>query len=452
MRKLLLFLACLPLFAQSVQQRATIRGIAGQGFHGPITIIDGYGTVVFSSTVANLGSPSTYSQWIVQDAANTTTCTTGGGSSVNFCVASGTTGGSWSVLFNIPTSAAGITAASVQNNTYTAYVDTGSASAYAITASPTPTVGSGTAFSVLIATGNTNTGASTLSVNGTSTAVRKKTASGLAPTVAGDIVQGQWYDFRFDGTYWQVSASTSSGGGLGVLPIYGVEVSGITAPAAGTMGVYAGMDGIAHSLDGASRTSSMVADKVCASNNWMYTVTAGALSCSPISSTQLSDALTLLGGMSTVANLPNASLYPNRYWLVLDGVSPTDILTGGGKFLVLIQGNSGGTNWVVQQNAHAVVGLEGVGTAPVIANTTGTVALTSGTNLTGKITSSTSGTVAFTMTLAGVAYTNAWACTFSDLTTPTNSVHITAATGTVLTVAGTTTTSDVILYSGCTGY
>ncbi|CAN5950541.1 unnamed protein product [Sphagnum jensenii] len=95
----------------------------------------------------------------------------------------------------------------IQQNAYIYATDTGAANAYAVALSPVPTVIAGS--NVLVKVANTSTGASTLAVNGTVTAIRKKTSAGIAAIAAGDLVAGQVYRFDFDGTYWQTSGSAA---------------------------------------------------------------------------------------------------------------------------------------------------------------------------------------------------------------------------------------------------
>jgi hypothetical protein len=357
-------------------------------------------------------------------------------------------------LFNIPTTSAGITASSVQQNIYTAYADTGSPNAYAITATPAPTVISGSAFAVLIKAGNTSTGAATLSVNGTVTAIRKKTPTGLAVIGANDLIAGQWYDFRYDGTYWQVSPSTSSGsGGSGVLPISGSESAAPAAPASGTLTAYAATNGALQTIDGSSVHSSTVINYTCPTNQWTTTIVNGVYGCSQPSSLQLSDVATNLGGISNIASLLTTGIYANRFWFVTNGTTPTDITTGTGNFFNVLQGNSGGTAWVPQVLSYGVNAIVGDSAIPTRTNNTGTVAIVTGsTNVAGTLTSSTTGAINFTLTWSLIAYPHRAVCFFTDETTPSDFVTTVSATTGGLTAAGTVTTGDVISYACPAGY
>jgi hypothetical protein len=92
------------------------------------------------------------------------------------------------------------TIAGVQEESYTAAADTGSANAYAVTLSPAPTVG---AYSeIVFKAANANTGVSTVTVNGTSYPLTK---NGSEPLVLGDISVGQIVTAKYDGTNFQAS-------------------------------------------------------------------------------------------------------------------------------------------------------------------------------------------------------------------------------------------------------
>jgi hypothetical protein len=101
-------------------------------------------------------------------------------------------------------------------------IDTGTANAYAVALSPAVTLAAGDELRLKAA--NTNTGASTLAVNGgTATAIKKESASGLIDLASDDIRAGQIVVLVYDGTLWQwvgggsgvgtaVGASSTSGG------------------------------------------------------------------------------------------------------------------------------------------------------------------------------------------------------------------------------------------------
>lgn len=105
----------------------------------------------------------------------------------------------------------GVTASQIQQESLIYAADTGSANAYAISQSPSPTLTAGSIAVFKVA--HTNTGASALAVNGGSAiTVKKESASGLADLVAGDWQAGQVVVVIYDGTYWQwVSGAGSSG-------------------------------------------------------------------------------------------------------------------------------------------------------------------------------------------------------------------------------------------------
>ncbi len=102
----------------------------------------------------------------------------------------------------------------VQQQSYVCANDTGSANAYAISLSPTPSVG--TYSQACFKAANSNTTASTLAVNGGSAIAIKKWSSGsLAALSIGDITANQIINVEYDGTQWVVlsGGGTSSGGG-----------------------------------------------------------------------------------------------------------------------------------------------------------------------------------------------------------------------------------------------
>lgn len=79
--------------------------------------------------------------------------------------------------------------------------DTGSANAYAIALAPAPaSLVAGMAVRFLA--GNTNTGASTLNVNGLG--AKALTLRGSVALLAGDIQAGAMVEVKYDGTQWQV--------------------------------------------------------------------------------------------------------------------------------------------------------------------------------------------------------------------------------------------------------
>jgi hypothetical protein len=102
----------------------------------------------------------------------------------------------------------GATIPSVQQAAYTYAADTGTANAYAVALSPAPTIvaGSVVRFKAL----NSNTGASTLAVNGgTATALDTQAVAALP---SGAILAGGLYEAEYDGTEYQLLTSSASGG------------------------------------------------------------------------------------------------------------------------------------------------------------------------------------------------------------------------------------------------
>jgi hypothetical protein len=92
-----------------------------------------------------------------------------------------------------------VTPAQVQQEAVTAATDIGTANAYAITLSPAPTIGAYSRVQLIAA--NANSGASTVTVNSTTYAIKKQVSVALA---LGDILAGQMLDLMFDGTNFQM--------------------------------------------------------------------------------------------------------------------------------------------------------------------------------------------------------------------------------------------------------
>ena len=113
-------------------------------------------------------------------------------------------GTSWdNVTPALPSSA--ITAIQQQSFIYAA--DTGAANAYVVSLTPSPTLAAGSA--VLFKAANTNTGASTLNVNGGgATAITKV---GSTPLSGGEITAGQIIFVTYDGTEFQIIGGAGSG-------------------------------------------------------------------------------------------------------------------------------------------------------------------------------------------------------------------------------------------------
>jgi hypothetical protein len=106
------------------------------------------------------------------------------------------------------------TKSGVQQDSYIYAADTGSANAYAITLTPTPTIVAGS--TALIKVANANTGASTLAVNGGSaTAIKKESATGLVDLGSSDWRAGQIVGVVYDGTVWQWASGGSGLSGSG---------------------------------------------------------------------------------------------------------------------------------------------------------------------------------------------------------------------------------------------
>jgi len=103
--------------------------------------------------------------------------------------------------------AAAATKVGVQDESYTYAADTGTANAYAVTLSPTPTLVAGS--KVIFKAAHANTAASTIAVNGGSPInIYKKTNSALA---AGDILLNQIIELTYDGTNFQLLGDGATG-------------------------------------------------------------------------------------------------------------------------------------------------------------------------------------------------------------------------------------------------
>lgn len=135
-----------------------------------------------------------------------------------------------------------ITVTQVQTN---AVVNCGTfgGTANALTASLSPAIAAYTARMRVLGTAAASvTGASTIVLNGIASpvSVRKKLASGLAPTTGGEWITGQTISFTYDGTYfvlddkpeWQAGASIASAATIDLATSTGeyVEITGSTGP------------------------------------------------------------------------------------------------------------------------------------------------------------------------------------------------------------------------------
>lgn len=106
----------------------------------------------------------------------------------------------------------GVTKSGVQQNAYSYATDTGAVNAYAVTLSPAPSLVIGS--EVIFKAATTNTGAATLTVNGTSYPLTKNGTSALA---SGDILAGQIISAKFDGTNFQIVVGSSASAGVSSL-------------------------------------------------------------------------------------------------------------------------------------------------------------------------------------------------------------------------------------------
>jgi hypothetical protein len=90
--------------------------------------------------------------------------------------------------------------AEIQQQAYTYAADTGTANAYAVALTPAPTLVAGS--SVVFKAANSNSGVSTLTVNGGSAIAIKK--QGTVALAGGEISAGQIIRVVFDGTNFQL--------------------------------------------------------------------------------------------------------------------------------------------------------------------------------------------------------------------------------------------------------
>jgi hypothetical protein len=131
----------------------------------------------------------------------------------------------------------GVTSAGVQDNSSTYSSDSGTANAYAVTLSPAPTLVAGS--EVIFKAAHTNTGASTLAVNGGSpTNIYKLNAS--TALAAGDIVTGQIVTVIYDGTYFQLQSIPAT------TLTSGTTVTGLSGPTTNDWVTYIDTSGTQH--------------------------------------------------------------------------------------------------------------------------------------------------------------------------------------------------------------
>jgi hypothetical protein len=102
-------------------------------------------------------------------------------------------------------SSGGVTPAQIQEESLVAAADTGTANAYAVTLSPAPTIG--TYSEIVFKAANANTGASTVTVNGTTYPLTK---NGTQPLASGDIAAGQIVTAVSDGTNFQTGGGAAA--------------------------------------------------------------------------------------------------------------------------------------------------------------------------------------------------------------------------------------------------
>ncbi len=114
------------------------------------------------------------------------------------------TGSAW----NNVTPASTVVTDAIQQQSYVYAADSGTANALAVSLTPTPTIVAGSLVVVLVA--HTNTGASTIAVNGGSaTAITK---DGTTALTGGELTAGQIVFLVYDGTEYQLIGGSGSGG------------------------------------------------------------------------------------------------------------------------------------------------------------------------------------------------------------------------------------------------
>jgi len=102
-----------------------------------------------------------------------------------------------------------VTAAQVEQQAFSYAADSGTANAYAVTLSPAPTIVAGSLVVMKVA--HTNTGASTIAVNGAGT--KAITKNGTTALVGGELNAGQIVPLVYDGTQYQIVGGSGGGGG-----------------------------------------------------------------------------------------------------------------------------------------------------------------------------------------------------------------------------------------------
>lgn len=223
-----------------------------------------------------------------------------------------------------------------QAATYVSGVDVGSVNA--IVCNPANNYAApslGMIISVRVA--NSNTGAATLQVNGnTPVNIQVVTSAGLASLSGGEMIAGGWYDFRYNGTTWQLLNPTAIAYGYGI----------VTFAAATTQSVATGFhaiqfDNVQYDPNGWWNAVSFEWSPTIAG---IYQFTASVFGAITYSSTQglcIYKNGSLLYWMNESANPAAASIIPG-------GISPPIQMNGTTDFIQLIwQNQPGGTNTTI---------------------------------------------------------------------------------------------------------
>ena len=128
------------------------------------------------------------------------------------------TGLAWNNVTPIATSVATF----IQQQSYVYAVDSGAANALVVALTPAPTIVAGSLLVVKVA--HTNTGASTVAVNGGSAvAITKQGSIALS---GGELIAGQVVFLVYDGTRYQLIGSASGGSGSGTVTSVALTVPG----------------------------------------------------------------------------------------------------------------------------------------------------------------------------------------------------------------------------------
>lgn len=216
-------------------------------------------------------------------------------------------------------------AGQVQDGSLLYVADSGAADVYVATLAPAPTA---YAVGMMVRTkiANTNTGASTINVNGLGAKAIRKNGAAATVLAAGDLVVGDMAELIYDGTYFQLlNAPSQDKFKAGMIVMWSGSIASI--PAGWAL------------CDGTNGTPNLE-DKfvVGAGNTYAVADTGGAVSVSSDSQGAHTHTVTVDGTALTVAQLP-AHGHPFRMSTSINATSQSDA-TGG---FVIVDTGSGGT-------------------------------------------------------------------------------------------------------------